>query len=923
MQLKTAIENFSGFAMDDVKVHYNSNKPAQLQAHAYAQGSDIYLGPGQEQHLPHEAWHVVQQKQGRVKPTLQLKNKTTINHSDTLEKEADVMGHKIATHSKTIQQAVVPHGGNNASNPMANGPVVNRPVIQCRRKSLDISLLTPHYPEVEFYILQDGKFIASNEKTPYQTVLECYPVLGRDEWIWVRLDLLKGTATGYLRYAEVDKKTFTPSTVKQKVPGVIGFDSKVTLAPGEQPKKAQPISSGLYTWYQNQALLLEAYQHLNNAKTGETAAQRQQTQQDLALAILQSYAKVASIATPNKRYSMKKRQQVYGKRKRVEFDTSPVFEEAGTAYYRSHGTRGNLYQWLQERVSGDFPKNIGTLKVVADPSFIDVVRRKSPPQFKRVDNKTESASSVEPMPQINLQVNNLEGFADAINALYAGLAAGYTPQNTLLFDFSGMQCEPTAIAETIIGPAKNIIRQTAAKSTQPDALDKYLGGMMMLQHRGMNVFLMFNLGNTPMGIKEGDIDKTMQYSGQMVDPISIKKFMLAYESVENILKGQGIKIAQTTEWDEAKQQKMTLNSFLKNKHFLAFSALGKADKYTLPHYQRVHAAGIVSLLQGLQAISVGGLKGAVYAGLDHLFNHKGLTDLLRVSYHRMLAAMDYAVTVAKQDDMVQFLNQIEFLHDQLQIILGLVKPYVPATVFENALIKQLFMTPWNDSNNQSVLPRYITQPNSAYDYIPEMLTMGNKVRPKVYHKPSAMNTLSSILAATEKQKGDNRLNVLVLENTYYESVGYIDKMSKKYMSGAVDVNAYNVSRLNSAKNIQRGSGNNGNKDPRFDIFICESHHNVNELAEGYKQENIVDLIRHLLDKNLVADRFTVAMDGTMNYIRSVELQQILTAFKKEITSGRLNIAFFRSAQKFDMLGMDNYYGGYGVSINQDNAYKAF
>ena len=27
---------------------------------AYAQGSDIHLAPGQEQHLPHEAWHVVQ-----------------------------------------------------------------------------------------------------------------------------------------------------------------------------------------------------------------------------------------------------------------------------------------------------------------------------------------------------------------------------------------------------------------------------------------------------------------------------------------------------------------------------------------------------------------------------------------------------------------------------------------------------------------------------------------------------------------------------------------------------------------------------------------------------------------------------------------------------------------------------------------------
>ncbi|WP_197714561.1 eCIS core domain-containing protein [Nitrosomonas supralitoralis] len=62
--LKSGIENLSGYSMDDVKVHRNSDKPDQLQAHAYAQGTDIHLGPGQEKHLPHEAWHVVQQKQG-------------------------------------------------------------------------------------------------------------------------------------------------------------------------------------------------------------------------------------------------------------------------------------------------------------------------------------------------------------------------------------------------------------------------------------------------------------------------------------------------------------------------------------------------------------------------------------------------------------------------------------------------------------------------------------------------------------------------------------------------------------------------------------------------------------------------------------------------------------------------------------------
>ncbi|MDZ8105280.1 MAG: DUF4157 domain-containing protein [Nostoc sp. DedQUE12a] len=90
-RLKAGIENFSGLAMDDVRVHYNSSKPAELQALAYTQGTDIHVAPGQETHLPHEAWHVVQQKQGRVKPTIQAKG-VGINDDKGLEKEADVMG---------------------------------------------------------------------------------------------------------------------------------------------------------------------------------------------------------------------------------------------------------------------------------------------------------------------------------------------------------------------------------------------------------------------------------------------------------------------------------------------------------------------------------------------------------------------------------------------------------------------------------------------------------------------------------------------------------------------------------------------------------------------------------------------------------------------------------------------------------------
>lgn len=94
-QLKSGIESLSGLSMDHVRVHYNSSRPAQLNALAYAQGSEIHLAPGQEQHLPHEAWHVVQQAQGRVRPTMQMAGGLAVNDDAGLEREADVMGARM------------------------------------------------------------------------------------------------------------------------------------------------------------------------------------------------------------------------------------------------------------------------------------------------------------------------------------------------------------------------------------------------------------------------------------------------------------------------------------------------------------------------------------------------------------------------------------------------------------------------------------------------------------------------------------------------------------------------------------------------------------------------------------------------------------------------------------------------------------
>ncbi len=93
-QLKAGIETLSGVSLDNVRVHRDSPKPAQLQALAYAQGTEIHLGPGQEKHLPHEAWHVVQQAQGRVQPTMRIGDGTPVNDDAGLEYEAAAMGAK-------------------------------------------------------------------------------------------------------------------------------------------------------------------------------------------------------------------------------------------------------------------------------------------------------------------------------------------------------------------------------------------------------------------------------------------------------------------------------------------------------------------------------------------------------------------------------------------------------------------------------------------------------------------------------------------------------------------------------------------------------------------------------------------------------------------------------------------------------------
>ncbi|GLR16685.1 eCIS core domain-containing protein [Portibacter lacus] len=113
-----------------VNVHTESSKATEMGALAFAQGSDIHFAPGQfkpntragQELIGHELGHIVQQKEGRVQPTTQLKG-VNVNNDKGLEKEADDFGVKFAD---SLQ---------NKSTPVAQGKFdsgfsINKPSLQ-------------------------------------------------------------------------------------------------------------------------------------------------------------------------------------------------------------------------------------------------------------------------------------------------------------------------------------------------------------------------------------------------------------------------------------------------------------------------------------------------------------------------------------------------------------------------------------------------------------------------------------------------------------------------------------------------------------------------------------------------------------------------------------------------------------------------
>jgi hypothetical protein len=214
--LKHGIEALSGMDMSAVRVHRNSSKPAEVQAHAFAKGSEIHLGPGEDRHLPHEAWHVVQQRQGRVQATTSVGG-IGVNDSPSLEREADRMG----------AQALQARAQASSGAPAAAGAGLARgvePALESRATSLQRKLLFD--PGTVSYSLDDND--------------QDYAFVGN----WRSNGLAY-----YVRYDDLDKLRSAAAQIWEKVKETYGnsgnlakikageesgnFEEAAHLAPGE------------------------------------------------------------------------------------------------------------------------------------------------------------------------------------------------------------------------------------------------------------------------------------------------------------------------------------------------------------------------------------------------------------------------------------------------------------------------------------------------------------------------------------------------------------------------------------------------------------------------------------------------------------------------------------------------------------------
>jgi hypothetical protein len=351
--------------------------------------------------------------------------------------------------------------------------------------------------------------------------------------------------------------------------------------------------------------------------------------------------------------------------------------------------------------------------------------------------------------------------------------------------------------------------------------------------------------------------------------------------------------ATKTEKDRVKEHPVCENfsRFLNQPEIKKFRELSNVNN--APPFLKIMPETTVTLLQQLEKL-----------GIDEAFEKRGLTELLQMYYFGMLTTMHDAICQFPKDEkqnfasfspnqFIAFNNDIDALHQGIQNILAIVQPYSDQALAD-AVVENLTIIPID-------LPKPLVAP-----------------------KRSAMHNMSSIMASVENQKrveqGHDKMNTLILTDSYYESVGAFEHAKQKHTLSVLKGDEFNSNPKEAILKLKAEL-----EGKKIDFYVCEFEHNISLTRQSYQVEKITEHVNSLFEEDLVGDKLTVAIDTTLELENSSLVYQFLTDpnIKKRIQEGKLNVILTRSAQKFDMLGLDNYSGGIATIINNGQSFEQF
>lgn len=260
-QLKERMEQHTGLSLDDVRVHYYSDLPERLDALAYTQGNQVYIGAGQERHLPHELGHVVQQKLGKVRADTRHDSGVLMNTDAKLEREADEIGALRGAlqggfyerrngnsydGDASVQRKIEPQ-----SEELDNGALIGAVKGQMKKKYKDAY----RKPIVDFYrMMRESSYPFTNDEILETIVTANWNSEGTGKALaaaleqekQAELDLLYGGDRGHMvsRHIEISDED-----LRARVEGARGIPRASAFAPGIKGKdqalyslqKLQPI----------------------------------------------------------------------------------------------------------------------------------------------------------------------------------------------------------------------------------------------------------------------------------------------------------------------------------------------------------------------------------------------------------------------------------------------------------------------------------------------------------------------------------------------------------------------------------------------------------------------------------------------------------------------------------------------------------